>query len=260
VKTGTPKTLYDPIAGVRRQSEWDDHGETYARTAEGPDIWVSLKVPAGVQRVSLYFMNKDGHGGSNRLRDYHIALYDGPMDITMEQWKSPLAQARVRDFWGGVYEQFVVRRPGDYCIQIARNGSHNTIVSAVLVDRVHGQKTQFDEIPLAWLGGVRYDPPELTELPSAGAGYAALRAWLAMDAATATPAATALQTPSRRLTFRAEASAGGSQSLLANWRWALRLWTQRDRDEFNDAMDRGWAQQVKISPNMVWEKRRSLGR
>ncbi len=83
VKTDNPKSLYDPITGYRRQAEWDDHGESRSEAVEGPDVWVTLKVPEGIHRVSLYFMNKDGHGGLNRDRDYLIEVK--PSSATLEQ-------------------------------------------------------------------------------------------------------------------------------------------------------------------------------
>jgi hypothetical protein len=47
----------------RRQAEWDDHGETYPMSIDGPSLYCSMKVPAGLYYLSLYNFNKDGHGG-----------------------------------------------------------------------------------------------------------------------------------------------------------------------------------------------------
>jgi hypothetical protein len=52
----------------------------------------------------------------------------------------------LRDFWGGVYKRFYVRGPRWYSVQIARNHSFCTILSAFMLDpveegvfgRVHG--------------------------------------------------------------------------------------------------------------------------
>ena len=54
VKTDNPNTLYNPVAGVRRQSEWDDNGEAYSSLLDGPDIWVKVKVPKGIHRLSAW--------------------------------------------------------------------------------------------------------------------------------------------------------------------------------------------------------------
>ncbi|HET6384430.1 MAG TPA: two-component regulator propeller domain-containing protein [Armatimonadota bacterium] len=149
VRTDQPRVMYDPICGYRRESEWDDHGETYPRTMDGPDVWIAVDVPAGVQRVSLYFVNKDGHDGVNRCRDYLIEVKpyaDRPED---SERGPTLAKARVRDFWGGVYKQFALKGPGRFAIRICRNNSHNTIVSGVMLDKLFGPPTRFENYPLA---------------------------------------------------------------------------------------------------------------
>jgi hypothetical protein len=75
------KVLCDPFPGVRRQAEWDDHGEEYPMTWDGPDVWITLRVPQGAHRMSLYFMNKDGHTGNNRMRDYLLEVRRAPDDL-----------------------------------------------------------------------------------------------------------------------------------------------------------------------------------
>jgi len=131
----------------RRQSEIDDHGETYPMDLEGPDIFLGLSIPAGEHEMSLYFFNKDGHASMNRFRDYEIEI--------KEQWfesdvmgqlsdaqvaayaKSPLlARARVQDFWGGIWKRFAIRG-GRYTLRIKRAHSFNTICSGVFLDALH---------------------------------------------------------------------------------------------------------------------------
>jgi len=155
------RVLYSPITAMRRQAEWDDHGEAYPRSFDGPDVWSVVAVPAGTQKISLYFYNKDGDSGNNRLRDYVIEIrrynsklpdkvlfglrspneYGLPPDcrskeIVLVQQQPILARARVKDFRGGVYKSFAVQGSGSFYVRIARNGSHNAIVSAVLVDKL----------------------------------------------------------------------------------------------------------------------------
>lgn len=65
---------YSPWSKPRRQAEWDDHGEAYSRTHEGPDLYCTLKVPAVIFFLSLYDFNKDGHDGANRCRDYVVSV------------------------------------------------------------------------------------------------------------------------------------------------------------------------------------------
>lgn len=133
VKTDNPRSIYNPAEALRRQAEWDDHGESYPAAMDGPDVWSVVKVPKGTHRISLYFFNKDGHERNNRFRDYllEVRCYKArlagklmfnhqipflvglPRDIRSRELtnaipETVLARARVRDFWGGVYKTFAV--------------------------------------------------------------------------------------------------------------------------------------------------------
>lgn len=172
-----PRVLYNPTWGHRSEAEWDDHGEVYDMKREGPDVWVTICVPPGIHRVSLYFFNKDGHEGNNRFRDYLVEVRPHA-DKLEDALKLPvLAQTRVRDFWGGYYKSFIVRGPKPapvpesyfsepvkpYYIRIARNYSFNTILQSVLIDklRVDSGKATLnveDRSALPFMGKVFYYP------------------------------------------------------------------------------------------------------
>ena len=142
----------------RRQSEWDDHGETYPTSQDGPHLYCSLSIPEGLYYLSLYDVNKDGHSSRNKFRDYQISIRPHPgrtaldqhigkttiirsfYDITEFNQKPELAHGRIVDFWGGVYKRFLVRGPTKLTIQVHRNYSHNTILAGVMLDLV-------DELP-----------------------------------------------------------------------------------------------------------------
>ena len=76
--TQIPDSLFDPLLGHRRQAEWIDMSHffdgIYKWAYEGPDIWVSVRVPAGLHRASLYFHNKDGQWYENRFRDFMVEV------------------------------------------------------------------------------------------------------------------------------------------------------------------------------------------
>jgi hypothetical protein len=91
LQTDNPNTLYNPFVGVRRQAEWNDHGETYPPTFEGPDLWASVDVPAGTHRVSLYFFNADGRNGNSRYRDYLVEAKPFAADRTRADAQPTLA-------------------------------------------------------------------------------------------------------------------------------------------------------------------------
>ncbi len=57
----------------RRQAEWDDHGETYPQSLDGPDIYCMLNIPASQFYLSLYDFNKDGHDPATVPR-YRISI------------------------------------------------------------------------------------------------------------------------------------------------------------------------------------------
>ena len=132
------RVLYDPTLGYRRQASWDDYAEAYPMSFEGPDVWVTVRVPEGLHRVSLYFFNKDGHRGRNRYRDYLLEVRDHVPSVRAVERKPTLAKTRVREFWGGVHQCFAVKGPGEYFVKIGCNDSFNTVVSGVMVDTLSG--------------------------------------------------------------------------------------------------------------------------
>lgn len=283
VQTDSPKSLYDPIPGYRRQAEWDDHAEAYPLEYEGPDILVTVSVPAGIHRVSLYFMNKDGHDAANRSRDYRVLLRPSVSTPDATLALPALAQARVHAFWDGKYVQFAVRGPGKYSLQIAKNNSFNTIVSGVFVDRLLGPSGWQDKLPMGWMGKVLYVPPDpdapippdphaLEKILAANkAGLkppvptpaeqerakhqreviASARAlWSALDACWDKQSSVSFQWPYRLLAYRAIVNADALDVLQANWRWALRLWTQKDRQQFKEVMEQAHQSLLDNNPQM----------
>ena len=125
----------------RRQAEWDDHGEAYPMAHEGPDVYCTLDIPAGLYVMSLYDMNKDGHSPPNTCRDYYVSIraHDpkarmGSLDGFEQQ--PELAHARIYQFWGGVWKRFLVRGPTQITVKVGRNYSFNTIWAGIMLDLV----------------------------------------------------------------------------------------------------------------------------
>jgi len=159
--TDNPKVLYLPVfrqskdrKDNRRHAEWDDHAEAYSRSWLGPHLYFDLRIGEGKQDhdgvyvLSLYFMNKDGHQGNNRFRDYRITVKPlvKPFFGSAKKpgWEAlfnklpTLAEARLHDFRGGVYQRFLLRE-GQYTVRIHKSGSFNTVLSGVFIDKVHGK-------------------------------------------------------------------------------------------------------------------------
>jgi streptogramin lyase len=135
-ETDNIRCLKNPFMDKRRQSEWDDHGEAYSMSHEGPHVYANIDLPEGPLYLSLYFYNKDGHEGHNRFRDYLVTVKEFAETDTEFNRAPVLAQGRVQNFWGGVYKVFGVQGGKRYTIQIHDNWSFNTIVSGVFVDPI----------------------------------------------------------------------------------------------------------------------------
>jgi sugar lactone lactonase YvrE len=127
----------------RRLAEWDDHGESYTSVSEGPGIDVRLSVPEGTFFMSLYEVNDDAHSADRRdpRRDFKVVVSNesgnnrtGNVPSKPSSNDSPMAYARVVNFWGGVYKRFLVRGPVNLKISLKREYSFNTIFNAVMVD------------------------------------------------------------------------------------------------------------------------------
>ncbi len=309
-QTDNLKVLYNPLLGFRREAEWDDHGEEYARTYEGPNIWVDVRVPEGVHRISLYFYNKDGHIGQNRFRDYELTLFrnselktaatpqeDQTFDARLKTYRTmfeksietardsaPLARARVHDFWGPVYKQFMVRGPGHFYVKVDKGNSLNTILQSVMVDSLSGggptrsdlsqilkengmqnldvpqaRVPAFNVYRLADMGDVTYNPPAINSLQLVQTlpdVEAARQLWLALDNAVGRESpvinSEAFQSIGRMLAYRAVAATnptGNSVTavLLANWKWRLKLWSAEDRQQFEEVMAQAYQSKQQFS-------------
>jgi sugar lactone lactonase YvrE len=163
-ETDNVRSLKNPFQGGRRQSEWDDHGEAYPMTHEGPSLFVTVHLPPGAFNLSFYFFNKDGHQGNNRFRDFLITV-KSPCRSEVEYLRAPvIAQGRVKDFWGGVYKGFALRGGEKYSVQIHDNWSFNTILSGVFIDPIvvsPEEKPFMADIPRVLYAFDREDADEL---------------------------------------------------------------------------------------------------
>ena len=152
-----PRALQNPSIGMRTMSSWDDHGETYPGTDDGPNLYFTMAIPKGQYIISLYFVNDDAHTADyNRPRDYTIGLRStrpmsnsvyGGLPFTPAPGLSdyrqavPMPRMRVSQFWPGVYKRFFVSLPagkGSMAIlRVLRNYSMNTILSGIFIDRLY---------------------------------------------------------------------------------------------------------------------------
>lgn len=138
----------------RRESEQDDHGESFGIDYDGLSVYEILTVPTGLYVLSLYEVNKDGRDTKSRVRDYRLSVRPHPAgqsldDLTGFQEAPEWAHGHVNQFWYGVWKRFEVRGPVTLTVKIGRNHSICTILSAATLDLV-------DETPPPYFGTVEH--------------------------------------------------------------------------------------------------------
>jgi hypothetical protein len=254
-----PGALFFPALGFRQEAEINDSSFRYPFTQDGPDLWLKLNVPQSYCLVSLYFHNKDGHSGRNRLRDYGIEVRSGedktraelfnleaadPANAPADLLANPvLARARVRDFWGGVYKSFLLRGQGPFYIRIVRHQSHVTALAGLMVDnfpRSTGSKALSRRMLLQFGGGRflgRGGNPFGDLDPEVNA---ALKLWgVASRAGLRLGGAVAVR-PVQCFAYRtAVASSNSPPELLELLRVQLPIWDANDRSNFWSSVKTG---------------------
>ncbi len=130
----------------RRESEWDDHGEAYSATTQGPGLYLRFDVPPGVYLLAMYFYNYNGHSGPMRFRDFPVTLSLDPSNVRQYTAKQRIqrsvefyafrrpgpshvvATARIAHFYGGQWVRFLIRGPNLFTVHLGRNYSLNTML------------------------------------------------------------------------------------------------------------------------------------
>ena len=248
--------------GHRTQSEWNDNGEEYPRTFEGPDLWLTfIMAPEEVYRLSLYFFNSNGRIGDNVERDYIIEIYESRQGEKTADCmkKKPLCTARVADFAsGGVYKSFVLRSgkmlpwEGGACfrVRLVRYGSLNVILNGIFLDRLF-EAQDMREMPkeerIAEQG--TYHAPRwydcgIDELD----GVARVFSDWYFAAPDTSYGLSAM--PQLRLAFYryVRDNLPSNRNLAERLRWDACIWTDADRAEFDAAMKEYWAEILKKYP------------
>ena len=147
----------DKSLGQRRQAEWDDHGEEYPMSLDGPHVYASIQIPQGWFVLSLYDWNKDGQIGSNRWRDYKLSARTHPDNVPLsslegfERWPDEV-RGRIHDFRGGVWKRFLVRGPQSVTVEVNRHHSFNTILAGLFLDRWEAQPAPYFGTTEDWQG------------------------------------------------------------------------------------------------------------
>jgi hypothetical protein len=242
--------LWDCYVGTRRQSMWDDHGEAYSAMWESPDLQIDTTLPEGVYRMSFYFEDYDGqpHDIAHNQRDFLLLAGITPSD---KADFTPVARARAEQFRAGVYKQFLLAGEQSYHFQIRREGSLNSMLTGIFVDRLAGPPSHFDDRPLGCMGSVRCDPPlipALDTLPAALQRVASLRE-KPLDPDDISAISLNLR-ENNILSYRAANGISQLDPVLGAWRWSIPIWNQKDRAVWNDTIKRGWNDFLKLNPGL----------
>lgn len=267
-KPDNRNVLFCPTSGTRTEAEWDDHGEVYSYSFDGPDVWALVRVPEGRHLVSLYFYNPNGREKLNGHRDFvvearklvrpavppkaltgSLALRElklPPDCVEKEltrQLASPVqARCRVKDFSGsGVYKTFLLNGGGCYGFRVVRNNSMNTILNGVFLTGLDPSARKNRSPRTAY--GPRYpQPPSVAHLSLRDIPREALSLWSACQSwdqggnrwiyrwkRCAFRAYTALLRYPDRL-----------DDLKSVWRWRLGYWTPVDREQSARMLEDTW--------------------
>jgi hypothetical protein len=253
MQTTDRRSLSSYAPWTRRQAEWDDHGEAYPLNHDGPNLVVRIRLPDAVHRISLYFVNFDGQKDPCSLRDYLVELRrDGAQDAET----TAVSRARITNFWGGVYHQFIVSGQGAYTITIHRSGSLNTICSGVFIDRLAGPPPREEKGGLSELAGARYDAPELPEWAFYANNPVMSSALLciALDEAWGHTAALFSLSSYRVLGARSaypSRDRWNEMYVARRLRWRLALWSPADHVGYQNAIAEGMKIHKQINSKVV---------
>ncbi len=234
--------LWNPDAGTRSEAEWDDHGEEYPQSQDGPDVWAKVKIPGGRYMLSLYFYNPNGRHARNGYRDFLVEVRDGDENSTQQdlpsiQHRPVLARTRIFDFAGsGCWKNFFVQGPRVLMVRVCRNHSFNTILNGVFLSNLNETPTQFHCDPIYAV------PREEKACIAHGAPSAdaqdALRLWsITRSPEKIDPAYLAFSRLAALASYR---SLKGNDNLKKIWRKHLYLWTERSEKAYAKSLDEAW--------------------
>jgi hypothetical protein len=204
----------------------------------------------------MYFINNDGEEHSNSNRDYIVNVQRKPEATTQLAPGCAPATTRVMDFRGGVFKAFLVAGPADYEVHILRNGSLNTILSGVFLDKLKGPRSPDDNTPLAFMGNVRCDPPIEPHVPQnlSTLGNAAVRLSSLLQQHEVYSAG--IDAAAHVYLYRAAETEPSLCCFLDYWRWQMNLWNSGERAEFDKTMSRAFAsyQSVNVPHREIADK------
>jgi hypothetical protein len=126
-RTSDRRALYSPMSGRRRYASWDDRGEVRPFDDEGPDLLVSVRVPAGPHLLALYLVDWDWYAGAHpRMQTVTV----------LNKTQEPLAVVATGKFGAGQYERFLIQGPTEITFRVSKHRSPCAILSGLFLDSV----------------------------------------------------------------------------------------------------------------------------
>ena len=255
--------LFCPTICNRIEGEWDDHGEVYPPSMDGPDVWAKIILPKGRFQVSLYFFNPNGREKATASRDYLVEIRHEPaivfttpdkllqkLDIYYTTKKEllrirnnvPVARTRVRHFAsGGVYKNFIMEGDGVYYIKVCRNNSFNTILNGIFVTQLEEQYRE-KKLGTHYLEYASVFPRKRDISPEqdspAIAAYRSLEGLFREDIRSNRDSS--LDRTALHLYRHHLAENSPSPDLLYNLRWDLKIWDKQEQEAFDQTMLSSW--------------------
>lgn len=268
-----PNVLHDPTFCTKVLSGWHDSSTIYPSSFDGPDLWVVVKLSAGVHEVSLYFYNplfcnidKSNEKKEFAHRDYlvevrkYFSKYPDNVTLTpsyregndnycrenetSEIVKSPvLVRTRVKSCSGsGVYKSFLVDQPGYYFIRIARNYSYTTLLNAIFISRLQEEDGKLSvRKDIAHEYAEKAPSPPFVDVKEKEKEDIVLDCWNKLNVSWVRSSLWLSKASEVTLDLYRLANANGSSpSIIANWRWFLRFWNRNDKKFFEEFMLSSW--------------------
>lgn len=282
---GNPNVLHNLSYYSKTEAEWDDHGEAYPRTFDGPDVWAIIKVPEGKHQISLYFYNPNGLEQANAAqRDYlvevrkfqskypdELALSPNLIDPkqnrvplnfdqkeTADILKTPvLTRFRVKSFAGsGVYKTILVKEKGYYFIRIGKNYSFNTLLNGIFITKLEekdGTPPTRKSMLFEYAGKCPQPCPITDQDAKAHALF--LEYWSKLTAPHFSPSYLSKAHQLALQIYRIIQHTAPNSSLIPNWRWTLNMWNEQETDKFEQLMLEIWYQKQEKFPDPYASKK-----
>lgn len=268
-----PSVLHNPSFCTKVLTGWHDSSKIYPRAFDGPDLWVVIKLPAGIHEVSLYFYNplfcnidKTNEKKEFARRDYLVEIrkyfskYPDSVTLTpsyrmendkycrenetSEIIKAPvLARTRIKSCSGsGIYKSFLVNQPGYYFIRIANNYSYSTLLNAILISRLIEEDGTFPVRQDTAHAYAKKPPvPPTIRMEEAQQEDIALDCWKKLVTPMVWSSAWLSKAHETMLdTYKLVSDHGRSPSIVENWRWFIKLWNKGDKKMFEEFMLSSW--------------------